>query len=361
MAIADDLLRAVKDRAAADAGYATAVQGLAGDLERAGLDLQTERARSVDLAARLATAEAALAAAGTGQAPGGRHTPARGAYLGLFAPSTDLGHQLEQVQWDPAVVHRFAGTRDRAGTPEKTAIKAGRVPLLTWQTATGWPTANDPPVTLDRILGGDVDDMIDRQATTLAALGGPCFLRWNHEMNLSVPEYTWTGIRSSTPGNIVRDGPAKYAEAYRRVHDLIERAGAVNVAHVWCPGVQSNPDEAWNHWLRYYPGDDVVDWVGCDGYCRTADVTAEAKFGGFLRGAPAGKPVMICETSSYPQFRGAWLAGLTRLAKTYPRLRAVVLFSIDKGDGAWKLTHDDTEVAALRAMVADPVFAGRPA
>lgn len=357
--IAADLLRAVKDRAVADAGYATAVQALADDLTQVAAELEAERDAGLALTERLRLAEAALAAAGSGAvAPTGRHVPTIGCLHGLFAPVGDLAHQLDQLAWDPAIVHRFAGTRDLPGAVEKAAHAAGRLPLFTWQTGTGWPTAKAEPVTLDRILTGGVDDMIRRQADACTALAGPLLFRWCHEMNLR--DYPWTGTKASTPEHIVKDGPAKYAEAYRRVRDFFDAAGAANVAHVWCPGVTSIPDEPWNHWDCYYPGDDAVDWVGCDGYCRTPDTAAEGKFGAFLRAAPAGKPVMICETSSYPALRAGWLAGLTQLAHDHPRLKGVVLFSVDSTDGQWKLTHDDGEVAALRAMAADSVFATRP-
>jgi hypothetical protein len=39
-----------------------------------------------------------------------------------------------------------------------------------------------------------------------------------------------------------------------------------NVAFVWCPNVVSLPDVAGNAAIEYYPGDDIVDWVGQDAY-----------------------------------------------------------------------------------------------
>jgi len=44
---------------------------------------------------------------------------------------------------------------------------------------------------------------------------------------------------------------------------------AVNVAMVWCPNAEDTPAAGWNHWMRYYPGDDQVDWVCADVYAGT--------------------------------------------------------------------------------------------
>ena len=92
----------------------------------------------------------------------------------------------------------------------------------------------------------------------------PLLLRFAHEMNADW--YPWDGVRASAPGT--HDGPARYVAAWRHVHAVFAAAGATNVRWVWSPNHRSIPAAAWNDAARYYPGDDVVDWIGVDGYDR---------------------------------------------------------------------------------------------
>jgi len=90
------------------------------------------------------------------------------------------------------------------------------------------------------------DGYLNRWARDAADCGAPVFLRFAGEMNGN-----WTSWS--------RDSAA-YRRAFRLVHAVVNR-NASNVALVWAPGAVPT----YNLDL-YYPGDDVVDWVGISLY-----------------------------------------------------------------------------------------------
>lgn len=90
------------------------------------------------------------------------------------------------------------------------------------------------------------DAYLKQWARDAASCGGPVFLRFASEMNGD-----WT---------VYHGNPALYREKFRLVHDVMARL-APNVAIIWC--VFQSPEENWD---SYYPGDDVVDWIGINIY-----------------------------------------------------------------------------------------------
>ena len=142
------------------------------------------------------------------------------------------------------------------------------VPMLTWM-----PLANPPSfpscnvwdgshTNLDAIINGSCDGYVDDFATRLKnwsqKYGDTFMIRFAHEMNIT--DSPWW-----------RDDPnypAKYAEAFRHVHQRFNLMGATNqyAQFVWSPNYRSNPWKEWNSISNYYPGDAYVDWIGLSGY-----------------------------------------------------------------------------------------------
>ncbi|MDQ3813312.1 MAG: hypothetical protein M3347_05115 [Armatimonadota bacterium] len=111
------------------------------------------------------------------------------------------------------------------------------------------------------------------QAFALAAgqWGKPLFIRFAHEMNGSwYPWNEWNDKNRNLqrdPGEDTGFTAQDYRDVFRNVAQMF-RQYAPNVAIVWCPnsgllsGGQRDP------FTPFYPGDDVVDWVGLDFYER---------------------------------------------------------------------------------------------
>ncbi|MGZ4676445.1 MAG: glycoside hydrolase family 26 protein [Acidimicrobiia bacterium] len=287
--------------------------------------------------------------------------PSHGALLGAFVSATGTGWTTGDVTDREALVgrhfdidHRFQNWDVAFPTPaDQWDVDHGRIPMITWQ---------PDSASLDTIAAGGADAVIDARARAVAAFGHPLFLRFAHEMNADW--YPWSGARASTPGT--HDAPAKYVAAWRHVHDRFVAAGATNAVWVWNPNRASIPRAAWNAALRYYPGDDYVDWVGIDGYNRSR--THAQSFTSIVTPLydvfAARKPIMIGETASVegPDAAGkaAWIsAARTAITTRLPAVAALVWFDTEKQGFDWRVDSSPSALDAFRALAADPYFRTR--
>ena len=163
--------------------------------------------------------------------------------------------------------------------------------------------------------------------------GKPLFIRWAHEMNGSW--YPWAEWADKNK-NLERDPDentgftaAKYRTAYRNVAKMF-RQYAPNAALIWCPNTGLLGGARRDVFTPFYPGDDVVDWVGLDAYERgfTMPMPGAHLWGGQFAhnitndmnddpktpkdesinfyqtfAVQKRKPMMICETSATLSYR----------------------------------------------------------
>ena len=186
-----------------------------------------------------------------------------------------------------------AWTEDFRPDAVKQVWLRGQVPLLTWepQAQVGTISNTDPQFALPRILDGNHDAYIRRYAQSIRATGLPLILRFAHEMNGNW--YPWSeGVNGNGDGDYVR--------AWRHVHNIFEAEGANDlVVWLWAPNrVNQIPNRP--HPAEFYPGDDVVDWIGMSGYYRPYDdaATFDYTYGQtlpLLRDATRNKPIFLAE------------------------------------------------------------------
>jgi len=213
----------------------------------------------------------------------------------------DLEHRYVRQDRPDLLVEALARTR-------------GRRTLLV--TVEPFPPERSTENVLEVIAEGRRDEEIRRLARAAGdAKPQPLLLRWGHEMELD-NLYPWSD----------RD-PRTYRAAYRRVVELFRKEGASNVRWVWSPA--GEPEAA-----PYYPGDDVVDYVGLT---VLGDAGWDAIFGRPPRSfadllapkyevvAGFGKPILIAElgVSGTPARQREWLLAAGAALKNSPRLRAV--------------------------------------
>lgn len=210
---------------------------------------------------------------------------------GMFHPPAGVALDIE---------HEFANTSDPNWPLYAMAIqKRGRIPLMTLQ----------PNPDLGHTLEG------------IRAINGPLLVRYAHEFNGTW--YPWAG----DPATLKRQ--------------WVQIAGALRdgMQLVWCPNV----DYPGAHPLEdYYPGDEVVDIVGMDGYSglpgvgnRLPDKLFADTYWRLKTLAPS-KPIMICETG-VPRdgMQAPWIRSLLRLSAAW-KLSGVVYFNVDK-ERPWAL------------------------
>ncbi len=204
-----------------------------------------------------------------------------------------------------------------------------RVPLLSWEPWESAGGSEQPRYRLERIANGAFDDYVERWARKLRDLGRRVYLRPMHEMNGNW--YPWAG---GANGNSAAD----YRAAWRRLHDIFERAGADNVRWVWCI---NNFDVGAAPMERFYPGRRYVDVLAVDGYNWGA---TKPEWGGWQSFrdvfAPAyrrlqalgDQPIWVAEVGSAPEGgdKAKWVRNMWDVARRWDRLKAIVWFDLDK-------------------------------
>ena len=241
-----------------------------------------------------------IAAALTGCAPGPATTregpPAAvakvvvpsGAYLGMHFPGSPqsrahamgrLEDRLGRTLALDRAYHRWDVPFPTAG--DRRSVAAGHTLFLGWSCR-----ATSGVVDWRALADGAYDDLIDARAAALTALGRPVLMSFCHE------PATYVG-RSGTS--------ADFVAAWRHLVVRMADDGAP-VSWVWT---------LTSHAFRqrqadaFYPGDDVVEWVGVDGYvnvdCPWLDVpwrSWDETFGSAEAFAEAhDKPLAIAEFS----------------------------------------------------------------
>lgn len=238
------------------------------------------------------------------------------------------------------------------------------LPLITWQ----------PQTALTTIINGKWDNYILNWARAVKKYEHPVMIRWGHEMNGNW--YPWCGVKNG--GEELRgygdpnkpDGPERYVDAYRHVHDLFEHFGARNVIWVWSPNEGNPVGESWNEIENYYPGDYYVDWLGMDGYnwgtsrswssWRSFDDIFGNLYRQLSKLAP-NKPIMISEFASSEDGgnKAKWVTNaFQKLKKNYPKIKAFVWFNIVK-ETNWPVDSSPASLKAFRQAMQDLYYLDR--
>jgi beta-mannanase len=226
----------------------------------------------------------------------------------------------------------------------------------------------EPLYSLEAILRGDFDSDLKAWGQAAKAFGTPVLVEWGTEVNGQW--FSWNGRWNGGPTL----GPQRFRDTYRHIVQTIKSVGADNLTWVWHVDAYDDPEAEWNRLENYYPGHDVVDWIGVSVY--GAQEPAENNTQTFADGmnsvmprlarlAP-DKPVVVAEfavTAGNPrvnavQWAEAALSGI--LSNQWPQLR---------GFAWWNEAFDTTEMRVqvipglkevFRQKLASPQVLDRP-
>jgi hypothetical protein len=165
---------------------------------------------------------------------------------------------------------------------------------------------------------GDYDAQIVAFALAVKKLGRKSFVRIGYEF-----EGSWNGYDAQG-----------YVGSFIKVTNELRKVGA-NAATVWCSGGGSAGFMPWDKLIKYYPGDEWVDWFGVDIF--SPEEITDSRLIDFLSKADQyKKPVMIGEAT--PRYVGTldgkaswdkWFRPFFELLYTRPQIKAICYINWD--------------------------------
>jgi beta-mannanase len=217
-----------------------------------------------------------------------------------------------------------------------------------------WKAYEKQPIDYENLLKGGDDSYIKDFAKRLKDIKKPVFIRFAHEMNGNW--YPWSGTKI---------GAEKYIAMYRRVKDIFDDIGADNAKWVFSVNREDVPSDANNHFMRYYPGDEYVDYVGIDGY-NWGNTQTWSKWMTFKEIfsknyeeiiTKTNKPVMISEFSSATSGgdKKIWIKEAMIDIKKWNRIKAFVLFNVNK-EADWSFPAGKGPAKEFKSQLGDPYF-----
>lgn len=234
----------------------------------------------------------------------------------------------------------------------------GAIPFLSWSSvSTAEDPLHQPEFRLKRIINGSYDPYIREFAEASLAWGHPYFLRFDWEMNGFW--FPWSeGVNGNKKGEFVK--------AWRHVHDIFTKVGAVNANWVWCPNIALI--KKLKNFGDLYPGDRYVDWTCLDGFNwgETANSQGWQSFEDVfsstykeVKKIAPGKPMIIGETASDERggSKADWIKhALAVIPKKFPKIRGLVWFDERSQGMKWPLESSKSSERAFQKAIASKLY-----
>jgi hypothetical protein len=270
----------------------------------------------------------------------------------------------------PSVLEYFQGW-DQDFDPQAVtnAWDVGALPLITWETkpltASGGPQSE---YSLGNIIKGNLDSYIYQYAIAIAKTNLPVVIRLDQESNGNW--YPWSeDANGNTPG--------QYIQMWRHVWNIFQEVGAnTDVIWLWSPNRVEYMGGSGTPFAQSYPGNQYVDWLGLDGYYRTAGnpTTFDASFGTSISDLDAldpTKPIFLSEVGatetdssgdSIATTKASWIDNLFAGIEADPQIIGFSWFDNDvthsvdgqNTDDDWQFDSDPLALQAFQQGVDSP-------
>lgn len=128
----------------------------------------------------------------------------------------------------------------------------------------------EPLFSLQAILDGNFDADFHNWCTSARDFATPLLVEYGTEVNGEW--FSWNGVwngagKTTGYGDPSKpDGPERFQDAYRHIIQICRNEGAENITWVFHINASDNPDEEWNAFENYYPGEEWIDWIGISNY-----------------------------------------------------------------------------------------------
>ncbi|MGI9115690.1 MAG: beta-mannanase [Chthoniobacterales bacterium] len=152
--------------------------------------------------------------------------------------------------------------------------------------------------TIKRINDGEFDHDLRAWAQGAKAFGSPILIEWGTE-----PNGKWFSWNGKWNGGL-HSGPANYIRAHRHIVDIVRSEGADNLQWVWHVNWDDDPEQHWNAFENYFPGQEYCDWIALSIYgpltpmtrdgCESFHEKMSAAYPRLIKVA-AGKPIIVAE------------------------------------------------------------------
>jgi hypothetical protein len=124
--------------------------------------------------------------------------------------------------------------------------------------------------TPQNIIDGKFDDDLRVWCDDARNFGSLLLAEYGTEVNSD--SFPWSGVvngaeeKNGYGDPTLADGPERFRDAYRHIITICRTEGAVNITWVFHIDIESTPDESWNQFENYYPGDEWINWIGISVY-----------------------------------------------------------------------------------------------
>jgi len=152
-----------------------------------------------------------------------------------------------------------------------TIVAEGKIPYIRIMPKTSF-TENkvDDLYTMQRIIDGEFDEAINKWFVDAKNSNTPLLVEFGTEVNGSwFPwngKYHGGGDKTGYGDPNKADGPERFVDAYRHFVDICNANSADNITWFFHLDDNGEPNEEWNNFENYYPGDNYVDWLGVSVY-----------------------------------------------------------------------------------------------